>query len=63
MSVMSSLRRKVYGVPPREEREFKFRFFRKVNAERGLIHRRAEAGLLQRLEVKEAQRIRREEAL
>lgn len=60
MSVMSSLRRKVYGVPPREERDRKFRFYRKVNAERGKIHQRARDGFDAMLAKKQELRERKE---
>lgn len=53
MSVMSSLRRSVYGVPPRQERDHKFRFFRRVRKERGDVLRRAEKIFDRELERKE----------
>lgn len=56
MSAMSSLRRSIYGAPPRHERQYKFRFFRKVRAERGDVHRRAQAILLRETERKEQRR-------
>lgn len=52
MSVMSSLRRSVYGVPPPEMRATKFRFYRKVDAERGEIKRRAAESLRRRMQRK-----------
>jgi hypothetical protein len=56
MSVMSSLRRSVYGVPSPEMRATKFRFFRKVDAERGDVKRRASEILRREIERKEARR-------
>jgi hypothetical protein len=53
---MSSLRRSVYGVPPRAERANKMRFFRKVWNERFDVRRRALAILLREIERKEARR-------
>lgn len=54
MSVMSSLRRSIYGVPPKDEE--KFRYFRKANAERGETHRRAKEILRRELARKDARR-------
>ena len=56
MSIMSSLRRSVYGVPPPEMRATKMRFYRKVNAERGDVHRRAKQILMRETAKKEARR-------
>lgn len=57
MSVMSSLRRSVYGVPPRHERDRKFRFFRKVREERADVSRRAAVIFDRELERKERRRL------
>lgn len=56
MSIMSSLRRSVYGVPPREDRATKNRFFRKVWEERGDVRRRAQTVLRREIERKESRR-------